>query len=207
MESSANALNPPPYTVLDCNDPEGKFATDVGRMITSRCRNPEGTVDPNMLRRILHMVVTVVGNETGVLLSVATTPAISSPPNDNPRNPHEWNWAVWARRHLPERGMGDMKLSKQMKICNILGGNVGRDYIKINSLLQHELHKGEALIQLDSCLVKNIVQSEKSCSEIFYKLFSNLSNCYYNPTGMIMAAIKSGYLPREDIVKLHNLPV
>ena len=112
MESSAKAINPPPYTVLDCNDPEGKFATDVGRMITSRCRNPEGNVDPNMLRRILDMVVTVVGNETGVLHSVATTPAISSPPDDNPRDPHKWNWAMWARRHLPESGMRDMKLSK-----------------------------------------------------------------------------------------------
>ena len=84
---------------------------------------------------------------------------------------------------------------------------MGRDYIKINSLLQHELHKEKVLTHLDNCLVKNIVQSEKSCSEIFYKLFSNLSNCYYNPTGMIMAAIKLGYLPREDIVKLHDLPV
>lgn len=204
MESAAKASNPTPYTVPVSYNPEEKFATDVVRMITSGCRNPGGTLDTDKLRSLLDRVVTLVGEETGVMPSAVTTPAISDPPNDNPRDPDEWNWAEWAKCHRLERGMGDMKLSKQMKICSILGANVGRSLDKINSLLQHELHREKEPKHLDDLLVKLIIQSKSSCSEIFYELFKNLSNCY-NPTGMIMAAIKLGYLPREDILKLYNL--
>ena len=204
METAAKASNPTPHTVPDSFNPEEKFATDVVRMIKSRCCNPEGILDPDKLRSLLDRVVTLVKKETGVIPSAVTTPAISDPPNDNPRDPDEWNWAEWAKCHRLERGMGDMKLSKQMKICSILGANVGREFDKINSLLQHELHRDKEPKHLDDLVVKLIIQSKSSCSEIFCELFNRFSNCY-NPTGMIMAAIKLGYLPREDILKLYNL--
>ena len=104
METYAKASDPLAYSILDNYDPEAKFATDASRMITANCRSPEGIVNPEKLRRILDMVINLVGNETGVLPTVATTPAISDPPNDNPRNPHEWDWAAWSRLHLKQKG-------------------------------------------------------------------------------------------------------
>ena len=104
METYANASNPLAYSILDNYDPEAKFATDASRMITAHCRNSEGFVKPEKLRRILDMVINLVGNETGVLPTVSTTPAISDPPNDNPRNPHEWDWATCSRLHLKQKG-------------------------------------------------------------------------------------------------------
>ena len=206
MESAAKASNPTPYTVPVSYNPEEKFATDVVRMITSGCRNPEGTLDTDKLRSLLDRVVTLVGKETGVMPSAVTTPAISDPPNDNPRDPHKWNWAEWEKRHIPQRGADEMKFSKQIQICSILGANVGRSLDKINSLLQHELHIQKGPKHLDDLIVKLIIQSKISCSEIFCDLLSRLSNrC--NPTGMIMAAIALGYLPRKDIEKLYNLPL
>ena len=204
--SPVQEANPPVYTVLDTGNPDGQFATHTGQMIISNCRDIEGNLNSLKLRKLLDMVVSYVNKETGVMPSVATTPATSIPPINNPTNPNEWDWSMWEINHLPQEGMRDMKYSSRGLICRILGGNLKTNENKINAVLEHTLFKASIRSKLDSSSVKNIVGSAQTCAGIIDEIFRHFqSQLVFSPTGMIKAAITLGYIPREEIQQLYDM--
>lgn len=196
----------PAYSILDTNNPDGQFATNASQMITSYCRNPEGNYDHQKVRRLLDMVISYVGHETGVLPSVATTSATSIPASNNPTNPDEWDWSMWERKFLPANGMRDMSYSKRRHLGGILGAGLEKDLAKVNAILEHRLFKDSVRSTIPSHFVKNIVYSARTLGDVVDTLFRHYeTQLAFRPTGMIKAAIALGYLPKEDIQKLYDM--
>ena len=197
----------PAYTFLDTNDPDGQFATNVGHMITSHCRNDQGSYNQPQVRKLLDMVINYVKHETGVLPSLTTTSATSIPTSNNPTNPDEWDWSQWTTKYLPKRGMYEMGFRNRQRICMILGAGLEKDLIKVNTILEHQLFKESVRSKkISGPFVKNIVYSAKTCDAVVNDLFRFYEpQLVFNPTGMIKAAITLGYLPREDIQQLYDM--
>lgn len=202
----AKASNPPAYSALDTSDPDGQFATNAGQMIISYCRDAESNLNSLKLRKLMEMVVSYVNKETGVMPSVATTPAASIPPNDNPNIPGEWDWSMWETTHLPENGTRDMKYGARLIIRRIFGANLGKDLDKINAVLEHTLFKTSVKSELASSTVKYMVNTAQTCGDAFDYILKHFEcKQIFSPTGMIKAAISLGYLPREDIQQLYDM--
>ena len=198
----------PAYTFLDTNDPDGQFATNVGHMITSHCRNDQGSYNQPQVRKLLDMVVRYVRHETGVLPSVTTTSATNIPANNNPTNPDEWDWSVWESNHLPANGIRSMTYSKRCHICGILGAGLEKDLDKVKAILGHRLFTESARSIIPSHFVKSIVYSAKTLGNVVDDLFRHYeTQGAFSPTGLIKAAIALGYLPREDIQKLYDMSI
>lgn len=198
----------PAYSFLDTNDPDGQFATNVGHMITSHCRNAQGSYNQPQVRKLLDMVINYVKHETGVVLpSLTTTSATSIPTSNNPTNPDEWDWSEWTRKYLPKRGINEMGFRNRQRICMILGAGLEKDLVKVNTILEHQLFKESVRSKkISSPYVKNIVYSAGTCHAVVDGLFKLYENqLVFNPTGMIKAAITLGYLPREDIQQLYDM--
>lgn len=202
----AKASNPPAYSALDTSDPDEQFATNASQMIILYCRDAESNLNPRKLRKLMEMVVSYVHKETGVMPSVATTPAASIPPNDNPNIPGEWDWSLWETTHLPKKGTRDMKYGPRLIIRRVLGANLGKDLDRINAVLEHTLFKTSVKSEPDSSTVKYIVNTAQTC-DYAIEYILNYFECkeIFSPTGMIKAAISLGYLPREDIQQLYDM--
>ena len=202
----AKASSPPAYSALDTSDPDGQFATNAGQMIISYCRDAESNLNSLKLRKLMEMVVSYVNKETGVMLSVATTPAANIPPNDNPNIPDEWDWSMWERNYVPKNGMRDMRYQPRNLIRKILGANLENDLQKINAVLAHTLFKESVKSEIDSATVKYILHTAKtSGSDVINEIFRHFE-CQqkFKPTGMIKAAIALGYIPRDEIQQLYD---
>ena len=204
----AKASNPPAYSALDTSDPDGQLATNAGQMIISYCRDTESNLNSLKLRKLMEMVVSYVNKETGVMPSVATTPAASIPPNNNPTDPSEWDWSQWEKKHLTtSAGMREVRFLKRNLICTILGKSLENNLDKTKAILEHSLFKNSVNTVLDSATVTGIVYRAKTCDQIVEKLFDQyqMKQKYFSPTGMIKAAISLGYLTRQDIEELYNM--
>lgn len=204
----AKASNPPAYSALDTSDPDGQFATNAGQMIISYCRDAESNLNSLKLRKLMEMVVSYVNKETGVMPSVATTPAANIPPNDNPNIPDEWDWSMWDTTHVPETGTRDMKYGTRKITRRILSANLGKDLDKINAVLEHTLFKTSVKSELPSSTLKYIVNTAQTCDDAIDYIFNHFEcKQTFSPSGMIKAAISLGYLPREDIQQLYDMPL
>ena len=202
----AKASSPPAYSALDTSDPDGQFATNAGQMIISYCRDAESNLNSLKLRKLMEMVVSYVNKETGVMLSVATTPAANIPPTDNPNIPDEWDWSMWERNYVPKNGTRDMRYQPRNLIRKILGANLENDLQKINAVLAHTLFKESVKSEIDNATVKYILHNAKTGgSDVINEIFRHFE-CQQKlkPTGMIKAAIALGYIPRDEIQQLYD---